>query len=159
MTVIVFDGVHMAADSGQLMGNVVDVCPTPKIVRLRDGSLVGASGLSSDCYVALRWFLDETRLEMPVFLGKAEDRCDVDILMAKPDGTLWRNGHGLRNFFPVPVRTAIGDRDAGLVAQTVLQLGGSAAYAIEIAIQMCASIIGPIQIEKLNPITLAAAAE
>lgn len=160
MTVIAFrDGV-MAADGWMSTGDFPQDRPFPKIVRLADGTLVGASGFTSDCYLALQWFVaGEDRGKLPHFSGNDKDNTEIDVLVARPDGSLWRSASGLDTLYPVPQPYAIGNRDACTVAMTAFHLCHDAANAVSLAKAMCSSIGGDIQVEHVGPVELAARAQ
>lgn len=148
MTVIVYKDGVMAADSCINTGTTPQVCPFPKIARLIDGSLVGAAGYASDCYAVQRWFLEgEKQDHLPILSGRDND--EVDVIVARPDGSLWRNASGVQTLYPVPTPYAIGARDASMIAVTAMHLDLDAEGAVQTAIYLCYHIRGPIQVERL----------
>lgn len=139
----------MAADSAEICGGLVTQTLWPKITRLVDGGLVASAGFSADCFLVAKWFLDGMPEKQPDFLGsEVEDR--VDTLWLKPDGTVWRNSKGVCAFYPESPTTAIGAESARVVTEAAMRLGKSAAEAVELAVEMCANIYGPVQVERLS---------
>lgn len=154
MTVIaVKDGV-MAADSGERCGELMTTAKFPKITRTPDGSLVGCAGYAADCWSAQQWFLAGGSVTNPLDTGlpliAESGDGGLDILVLRPDGSVWRNTRGVRSFYPEGSVAAIGGNTASIVAETAMRLGRSAGEAVKVCIEMCASIYGPVQIERLD---------
>ena len=148
MTLIAYKDGMMAADGVVFTGDIMSRSTTQKILRMPGVGLIGASGFSSDCWAVHQWFLAGREAAIP-FLQGTDREHEVDVLWARPDGTLWRNSGGVAIFYPVPLTFAIGDRTAACVAETAMRLGKSAEEAVHIACEMCAAIRGPVQVERL----------
>lgn len=79
MTTVAAKAGQMAADT-QLSGEYT--MRVQKIMRLSDGSIAGGAGTWRNAYAALKW-LDEGEKGDPPSLE------DTDILLIRPDGSLW----------------------------------------------------------------------
>lgn len=151
MTIIcVKDGV-MAADGIVRSGDLVGPVAFPKIVCLPDGRIIGTAGSAVDCYAAQQWFLTGEPDRRPSFYGTRADNNEVDILMLRPDGTVWRNGVGVDGFYPQPNPTTIGGYAASLVAETAMACGRSAAQAVHLVGKMLAGFGGEVSVGVIAP--------
>jgi len=148
----------MAADSAEISGSLFSMCVFPKILRLQDGTLAGMSGFTADCWLAMEWLREGRPEKQPAFLSDAEGDNSLDILLLKPDGTLWRNSKGVSGFVPEGKISVIGSQSACIVAETAMRLGRSAEEAVQLACNMVVNIRGPVQVEHLHP-ALSEAAE
>ena len=149
MTIIAFKDGVMAADGWVMTGSMALPVAFPKITPLPDGSIVGAAGYACDCYAAMEWMRRGMVAPEPALLGKPDDDREVDLLWAKPDGSLWRNSIGCAGWYPVPSVYAIGNPDAAIIATTAMYIGQSAEQAVRTTAQLCCSIGGPVQVETL----------
>lgn len=145
MTIIAYKDGVMAADSWAVTGSFKTLCPFPKILRLSDGGLVGAAGGITDIWTAFEWFRAGCPSEVPEF-GKPDE---MDMLWARPDGSLWRPGLGVSRWAPAYQPGAVGS--AWQVAETALQMGHSAESAVQVCIDLRVDIGGPLQVERLHP--------
>lgn len=139
----------MAADSVVMSGQLLLPVAFPKIFRLPDGRLVGASGYCADCWAAFQWFLAGEPEKRPEFIGKDNPDTELDMLLLKPDGSLWRSAKAADGFYPVPDGSAIGLSAGTIVAEVAMQLGKTASEALEMAISMVVGLGGPVQVERL----------
>ena len=147
MTVIAFKDGVMAADTQITWGT--SRISGPKLVRLPDGGVAGSAGECSAGQAALNWLAEggsmegnEERITLPNIEG-------ADVLIAKPDGSLWM----LTNRFPAwPVNgpaVAIGcGSDAALMA---FAHGASAVEACQKAIKQDVNCGDPVQSMDVEP--------
>lgn len=149
MTIIcVRDGV-MAADSMSVLGGHLRstvVAGGAKITRLRrhtwEGSLVGCAGYTAIIHQFLQWAegnLDQRPVDIPAD--------EFDILMLKPDGSLWRWDEKLRCYPLVDDFYAIGR--PWEFAMGCMAAGCSAQQAVELSIKHSCSAGGAVQVEHL----------
>jgi hypothetical protein len=155
MTIILVKAEIMVADGMTVAGGKTDRCTMldPKIVRLPDGSLVGAAGGSQDCWQFAEWCrAGMPKGSLPEF-EKSEDNKDaneIDWLWLKTDGTLWR-GHKSLLPYPVPSPYTIGCSTACYMAEGAMLTGLSAEEAVRLILPHCRNIGEPIQVERLHP--------
>ena len=141
----------MAADGIVRTGDLVASVAFPKIIRLRDGRIIGTTGCVVDCYAAQQWFLNGEPEARPSFYGLRSENNEVDILMLKPDGTIWRNGVGVDGFYPQPDPTTIGSYAACLVAKAAMACGQSAVDAVKLVGKLLAGFGGKVAFECVDP--------
>lgn len=156
MTIIIASSGIMAADSIVTSGSMMARVAFPKIIRLADGRLVGAAGYAGDCWSVMEWFRSGEPDRHPDFIGKPGDN-DIDILIMKHDGSVWRNTTGLKGFYPAHDGTAIGSSAGCYVVETAMYLGYGAASAVGIAIKLVAGLGGEVQVERFHPVIAKAA--
>ena len=146
MTVIaVKDGV-MAADSGCFADEVRYPLLGQKIVRFLSGDLVGFSG-NERAAIAVQAWMSKTELLFPDL-----DGLECSWLRLKPRGLCYHGSHkakGLEN--PVRSLYAIGNATAAIMAEGAMYAGASAAEAVQIAIDRCVWVAGPVQVEYGTP--------
>lgn len=147
MTIILAKDGVMCADSIVCTGSIMGTVAFPKIARV-NGSLIGAAGYAADCWNVFEWFRG-TKEKPPFLIGNDKDT-EVDILMMKPDGSLWRNARGVEGFYPMPNGSAIGNSTGCNVAEAAIRLGYSVEDATALAITMVAGLGGAVQIERLE---------
>jgi hypothetical protein len=150
MTIIAVKDATMAADGIVRSGDLIGPVAFPKIVRLPDGRIIGTSGSVVDCYAAQQWFLAGGPETRPTFYGTRAENNEVDILMLRPDGTVWRNGIGVDGFYPQPNPTTIGGYAAGLVAEAGMACGLSAVEAVRLVGKMLAGFGGEVHSESVT---------
>jgi len=150
MTIIVAKDGIMCADSLCTIGSVGYPVAFPKIVRLADGSLLGGAGYAGDCWNAFEWFLAGSPAALPMLIGERGKDNELDLLMMKKDGSIWRSATGLGGFYPMPPFAAIGEHAACIVADAANRMNRSAAEAVQLAIDLVVSIGGPVQVERLE---------
>lgn len=154
MTIIVSDGHLMVADSWSFRAGVGYPLPAGrhKITRAPDGSLVGAAGMSPNCYRLSQWVADGMDFaNVPTFYDDRQDPADkylLDILWLKPDGTLWRLDDRMA-VFPIGAPYAIGLADAATMIEGAMACGVHIVEATRMAVARCAYVGGPLQIEAL----------
>jgi hypothetical protein len=149
MTIIAVKSDIMAADGLVRSGDLIGPVAFPKILRLPDGRIIGTAGCVVDCYAVQQWFLAGEPEKRPFFYGTRAENNEVDILMLKPNGTVWRNGVGVDGFYPQPNPTTIGGYAAGLVAETGMACGLSAVEAVQLVGKMLAGFGGEVHFERI----------
>ena len=157
MTIIVVKDGMMCADSACTSGQLTAPVAFPKITRLPNGWLLGGCGYTADIWSVFEWHRQGQPSKHPTLIGSDKDT-EVDFLIMKPDGSVWRNTKGVDGLYPVQSTFAIGESSACNVAEAAMRLGKSAEEAVALACEMCVSIYGPVQVERLHP-ALAEAAE
>ena len=121
MTTVVYrDGV-MACDS-QSTGSYHE--RVRKIVRLSDGTMVGACGRTQRCQAVMDWLVADCD-------GKCPPMSGVGLLIAKPDGSIWCADDDFRPYRLRQKFAAIGSGSA--VAIGAMEAGASALQAVKIA--------------------------
>jgi hypothetical protein len=155
MTVVAVKDNIMAADGAVVSGSqVAPLSPLDqKIVRLPDGSLVGAAGSARECWQLAVWCRAGMPADhRPVFSCMDADKDEaVDWLWLKMDGSLWRGGPELRPY-PVSQPYTIGCYAAGLMAHGAMIAGKSAEDAVRVIIPHCRNVGLPVQVEALAPL-------
>lgn len=141
MTIIAYKDGIMAADTASFSNAWRLRSIRPKITRLDDGSLVGCAGSSAVICAYMEWLTGKTTTKPDI---KIEED-DLDALLARPDGTLWRIGSLLRPY-RVEALYAVGSEVASMMA-----LGAMYAGAIEHTIY----VGGEVQVERLDTPVLA----
>lgn len=145
MTIIVVSANGMVADSVLIAGYRREELVFPKIIRCADGSLAGAAGRNQDCWSFTDWarrgFPDDW--EMPsvdedTFLG----------VRLMPDGQC-RAYSSQKKWQPVALPYVIGTETACNIAWGALRMGATPQAAVEVAIELCISVGGNIQVEEL----------
>ena len=150
MTVLCYDGITMAADSGAWSSSSQQTVPFPKITRAPDGSLAGLAGKLSDSWWLREWMLaGMPENAKPVFTGKDDD--EPHIMMVRPDRSCWFARGSLR-FTPHPWPTCVGEESAAAFCEGVMATGASAAEAVRLAAMHCQSALDPVQIERPGPV-------
>jgi hypothetical protein len=143
MTVVAYrDGV-MAADTRLTYDSAA--ARATKLVRLPDGGVAGGSGLWSAAYAGLKWLAEGGSADTA---DTSEDRRlpdinEANILIARPDGSLWL----LENRFPayplIDKTAAIGS--GAEVARLAMRLGKSAPDAVALVTGQDILCGGPVQ--------------
>ena len=151
MTIIAVKNHIMAADSGTFSGSIVYRMADghPKIVRAPDGSLVGAAGTSYDTYLLREWAKNGLNFADTPKISDEKDE-PLAWLWLRPDGTLWR-GNNAFNICPSQPIYSIGYEGACQVAEGAMWAGATAPEAVQIAIDHCVYVAGPVQVERLVP--------
>jgi hypothetical protein len=133
MTVIAYKDGIMVADSGTWSEGIVYEVPFPKLTRSPSGCVLGLAGKLSDAWLLRQWVLgDMPKDHKPEFSGK--DQEEPAVLMARPDGSLWRSGGALR-FCPEPLPSCAGEITAASFVEGAMAAGASAEEAVRLAIQ------------------------
>lgn len=142
MTTIACDGKTMAADSRRCFGDM-RFDDTPKIFRLRDGSILGVCGTLQLAMMRMDWLNNRGKPEdYPA--AKGDDSCDM--LVLRPDGKI---EHYLEYSTPIEVKAPIALGSGREFAMGALLAGKNAAEAVEIACQIDVYSGGPIQVRTL----------
>lgn len=150
MTIIVAKDGVMCADSIFSNGQIMALVAFPKIVRLPNGSLIGAAGYAADCWNAFQWFLEGESIHKNPFLIGDKEETELDMLLMKPDGSIWRSARTIHGFYPMPNGSTIGVSTGCIIAEAAMRLGRSAQEATELAIEMTAGLGRPVQVERLE---------
>lgn len=156
MTIIATDGLYMAADSACFQNDLMFPCPSPKIVRAPDGSLVGATGATGDAHFLREWVKSGMDFTKPPRLSWTDTKEDHSILW------LWLRREGDVHMgdctmlhWPVPIPTVVGYGSAFSIAS--LAAGMALADAVAAAIRRTPYLGGDVQIELLRPALVEAA--
>lgn len=148
VTIVVFKDNVMAADTQLSDGNAR--CNAQKLVRLPDGGIAGGCGLWSAAYAGLK-FLAEGGTEDD---DKLPDVKEAQILIARPDGSLWLVEERFPAFPLMDKEAAIGcGADA---AKMAMQLGKNAVEAINLVIKQdifCGEPIQSMELEQTHEYT------
>lgn len=150
MTIIAVKDGYMAADSGVFSGSILYQTADghPKIVRAPDGSLVAASGTSYDTYLLREWAKDGMNFaDKPKLSDEKDD--PMAWLWLRPDETVWR-GNNAFNICPCSPIYAIGIEAACQFAEGAMWAGKSAAEAVQIAIEHCIYVAGPVVVVRVR---------
>jgi len=157
VTIIATDGLRMAADSAAFQNDLMFPCPSPKIVRALDGSVVGATGATGDAHFLREWVKAGMDFDHPPKFSWTDTKEDHSILW------LWLRGENDVHMgdctmlhWPVPVPTVIGYGAGFTIAS--LAAGLELRDAVAAAIRRTPYLGGQVQIERLAP-ALAEAAE
>lgn len=123
-TIAVREGV-MASDT-QCTGNYM--MRVEKTYRLPDGGVVGGAGGARESYAAIRWLMAGEAGDPPV----SGDGDNVyDLLILRPDGTIWLANNGFPAFRLFDKFAAIGS--GSHLAMAAMDMGATAAQAVKIA--------------------------
>ena len=148
MTIIAYKHGVMVADGWEVTGLLHKPCDVGKIRRVSDGGLIGVAGSAVDCEAALAWFQTvRDPAQYPEMRNGIGADGEIDALWAKPDGTIWRSGIGLKTWHRQSGSCAVGS--AWLVAETLMLAGQSAQQAVEFCCANCVGIGGDIQVERV----------
>lgn len=126
MTVIVWDGVTLAADRRAVAG--LGIYTISKIARCGD-RLVGVSGRGDKIREFQQWVRDGRKLD--AYPEREGDDCHFTAIAIAPDGTIERYEDSPHPIVVEDATHAIGS--GGILARVALHLGKSAAEAVEIA--------------------------
>lgn len=154
MTVVAASGGVMAADSGQSKGELQGLAFDSKIIRSPDGWLAGCAGDMGEIALFREWFLNGRD---PTTRATVKPK-DFDALMMGPDGSIWRIGESM---VPYRVRdpAVMGEATAEAFVTGAMAYGAPPSTAIELACMECVWVRGPVHVECIDLIQLAAAAE
>jgi hypothetical protein len=147
MTIIACDGHTMVADSWCFHGDVGYPMPTPKIVRVPDGGIVGAAGFRAECDAIRSWASNGFRDADKPTLDREHDST---WLWLKPNGELWQACWDMKLYRLLPPFT-VGVQEACLLAEGAMNCGVCIVAAVEMAISRCNSVGGPVTVLRLAP--------
>lgn len=158
MTIIAYKDGILAADSVSVRGGMRAPIMQPKLIRAPDGTITGSAGSGPALHEFRQWVIAGMNFtNLPAGWDK-NSADDLDALILKPDGSLWRMDQKYR-LYPLPRNsTCIGDNDAAVFAEGAMAAGMSAPDAVRLAIEHCVYIGGPVQVERIHP-EMAGAAE
>lgn len=122
-TVAVKDGV-MAADTQITSDYAIHA---PKLFRLPDGGVAGGAGDWSRAYAGIKWLMEGER-------GDPPNLSDADILILRPDGSIWKANE---EFPAYPLLDKVAAIGCGSLAAMVAMRGG--ASAVEAVMSVAAS--------------------
>jgi len=142
MTTIATDGQSMAGDGLAVdhRGTIVDHT-RPKVRRLADGRIVGASGSSFDADSWAAWVEGGKKGDCPV----QDDRFGALILSS--DGILWVDHKGREIATPAPIAIGSGQD----IAIGAMMAGATPGEAVNIACKRDPHSGGRIKVEYLTP--------
>lgn len=129
----------MAADSGVWCGGVWMPCKS-KLLRLRDGSIAGLAGWKPEIVAAIGWYeagADPERRPPP-----PSEPSDVDILILKPDHSLWNLVNNFRLYETEWPFAAAGSHLDFVYG--ALCTGFSAKATVELAVRHCSHARPPV---------------
>jgi len=127
MTVVAWDGAVLAADRMMPMGSVVySVC---KIRVVSSGIVLAATGDAVTCNLLMEWY--EAGADRDQYPRPAKPDMEADLIVAKPDGTLWHSCGG-PTFDEIKQNFAAFGMGAG-VAVGAMAAGANAVRAVQIA--------------------------
>ncbi len=145
MTVIACKDGVMAADSGVWWGDIW-MPSDKKLRRLSDGSICGTAGWKPEIETAIAWYEaganPKDRPSPP-----SDPQHDVDILILRPDRTLWCICDNFRlypNSWPIGAAGAHGE-----FLYAAMLAGLSAEAAVTLAVAHCARARGPVVVMEL----------
>jgi ATP-dependent protease HslVU (ClpYQ) peptidase subunit len=148
VTCIATDGRTMAADSMTCSGDLVLADATRKIVRGKDGSVMGCAGEAASCSLVREWF---ERGESHKAVPKVPSQPDGDgdsrfkALILRPGGRLEFLD---ACFTPVAVKPPMAIGSGGDVAMGAMMAGASPKEAVRIAASVVVSVGGPVRTMK-----------
>ena len=155
MTIIVAYRGIMAADSMSVCGGRRAPAGYPKIKCLPDGSLVGCTGSADDCYAFADWAARGFPDDSKPTLTQPDD--GFRAIHMRLDGSIW--GHySVHRAYPMVEPGLAGESIAVAVADGAIAAGKSAQEAVRIAIERTVWVGGPVQVEYLGGVKLAAVA-
>lgn len=140
MTTVAADATGMAADT-QITG--VYTARVQKLVRLPDGGVAGGCGQWSRAWAGLAWLAGGEEGEPPKIKG-------ADLLVLRPDGTLWV-AEGEWPLYPLLDKAAAIGCGA-LAAMVALGKGATPAEAVKDVAKLDAYTGDPVQFLALEPI-------
>lgn len=147
MTVVIATKKGMFADSLEQIGGLNSRVATPKVVRNKMGCLIGGSGDSGPIAGFTRWFLDGMPLKEKRD-ASTSPQGDYTMLILTPSGTCFRCDDG-GSFFEVATPALTGDGDAVSFALGAMAMGATPQQAIELSLEYCTNVLGPVQVEFL----------
>lgn len=140
MTTVCSDGISMAGDGFVVDRGTIIHTSYPKVVRLKDGRIMGFAGNLDHMPGVLDWLEDDT---LPKPRPDADDR-SLSVLLLHPDGTMQLAYHQLV-FTDILPPAAIG---SGMdFALTAMDLGCSPAEAVRAAAARDVNTGGEITVE------------
>ena len=134
MTTIAFKPPTMAGDT-QITADTV-VYRAQKIYKLPDGSIAGGCGSWAKAYLAISWLLNGEKGDSPRFDG-------AQVLIAKPDGSLWLADDEFPAYPLLDKQAAIGC--GAQAAMLAMNNGASAIEAVQQVAKVDANTSAPVQ--------------
>lgn len=142
MTTVVADQSGMAADTQATSDCVYRV---QKILRLKDGGIVGYCGLTSRGYAAAKWMADGEEGEPPKVKG-------AYLLILRPDRSLWVVDGEFPAYPLLDKAAAIGS--GAQAAMSALNVGKSPVEAVKEAARLDSYTSDPVQFLALEPVSV-----
>lgn len=138
----------MAADSRSCSGDIITTDAAEKLVRGKDGSVIGCAGDRAACQLVREWFAKGANLAMiPKLKAMPDDPSGPFIaLVLRPDGTVEALDH-MFTFTPRDVPAAVGT--GGEIALGCLLSGKTPLQAVEIAAGKVCTVGG--RVHQLKP--------
>jgi hypothetical protein len=148
MTIIAVQGDVMCADSVSFVNRRSSPMVDGKIARAPDGSLVGACGLSVDCYALRQWVLAGMDFSaVPKMQATSSSEDGTHWLWLKPDETVW---FGDADFRVHPVANPVAMGMGAEFVDGMMAAGCGVERAVKVAIERIAYLGGPVQVERLD---------
>lgn len=137
MTIIATKDGIMAADSQLTVEAYKYQALRPKIIQRRDGSILGASGLTVLCNTIQDWFMNGENGALTI------DDEDTGYLVLRPDGRVFYTDDK-RHTLEVPATYAFGAMSASYMALGAMHAGACARTAVKIAIENTINVGGQV---------------
>jgi hypothetical protein len=148
MTCIATDGKTMATDSRSTIDDLIVTDTAEKIVRSKDGAVLGVSGDRGACTLVRAWWADGADMAVLPALKPSPDGDSPFVgLILRPDGTVEGIDHHFA-FMPRTAPTAIGS--GGQVALGAMLAGRTPKEAVAIAAGQISSVGG--RVHEMRPV-------
>lgn len=148
MTCIATDGKTMAGDGRALIGQLITTDSRDKLVRAKDGSIIGLAGDTTAAQLVREWFRKGEDLStIPAVKPSDEPGTPFEALILRPDGSVefidW-------NFTPVAhdVPAAIGSGRE--MAVGLMLAGKTPVEAVRLVAKRVASVGGRVRVLRLG---------
>lgn len=139
MTTVAWDGFELAADSMVSLGSIKYTAR--KLFRLADGSILGASGKTTDISRLVKYLNGETAVVPKI--------SSVHAIHVTPDKTVYLYAGGIDTQPVLDRYVAVGT--GGDIALGAMEAGKSAFLAVEIACRRDSSSGPPVESLQLSP--------
>lgn len=148
MTCIATDGKTMAADSRSTIDDLIATDTAEKLVRGKDGAVLGVSGDRGACTLVRQWFVEGASMDvLPALKPSPDGESPFVGLILRPDGTVEGIDHHFA-FMPRTTPTAIGS--GGQVALGAMLAGRTPKEAVAIAAGQITSVGG--RVHDMRPV-------
>lgn len=150
MTIIAVVGDMMLADSFMFRGETGSKCVRDKVVRLPDGSLLGACGYCGDIEKLYNWAMAGMDFDNPPkFALPTTDDNMCDWLHLRLDRTLWRCTAQLAPY-QMESPSCVGVNQACILWEGAVMGGCNPIRAMELTIAKCAYVGGDVDYKRLG---------